>query len=185
MINGRPEEAGVTAHAQSLGLGHLADDERTAEQSILDRYLEDFEPGMVLEFGDYLMTEAEMIGFAQKYDPQPFHIQREPSKGSAYPTLIASGWHTGAATMRMLVDHFISSKNGLPSPGADEMRFVRPVHPGDRLHVRVEVKFVRPSASKPDRGIVALRVETLNQKSEVVLSLNIPYFVRRRPQQAA
>ncbi len=114
---------------------------------IPDRYLEDFAPGMVFEFGDYLMTEEEIIAFARKYDPQPFHTERHPPPGAAHPTLIASGWHTGAATMRMLVDHFISWRCSLPSPGHDGMRFVVPVHPGDRLRVKLTVLSVRPSAS--------------------------------------
>jgi acyl dehydratase len=145
-----------------------------------DRYLEDFGPGMVFEFGDYSMTEDEIIGFAQQFDPQPFHTERHPSADAAHPTLIASGWHTSASTMRMMVDHFIS-RNSLPSPGIDEMRFVKPVRPGDRLRVKLTVISVRPSASKPDRGIVVLGLETLNQSSEVVLRMTLPMIVRQHP----
>jgi acyl dehydratase len=150
--------------------------------SVPDRYLDDFEAGMSFEFGDYPMTEDDIIGFAQKFDPQPFHTERQPPSDAAHTTLIASGWHTCAATMRMLVDNFISWRTFLPSPGNDELRFVRPVHPGDRLRVKLSVISVRGSASKPDRGIVVARLETLNQKSEVVLSMTTPIFVRRRPQ---
>jgi acyl dehydratase len=150
--------------------------------SAADRYLADFEPGMVFQFGDYLMSEEEIIGFAQQYDPQPFHTERRPPADSAHPTLIASGWHTGAATMRMMVDHFISWRTFLPSPGNEAMRFVRPVHPGDRLRVRVTVTSVRASASKPDRGIVLSRLETLNQNAEVVLQITMPFFVLRQRQ---
>jgi acyl dehydratase len=154
---------------------------RRGSSEIPDRYLEDFAPGLVFEFGDYLMTEEEIIAFARQYDPQPFHTERHPPNGAAYSTLIASGWHTGAVTMRMLVDHFISWKCSLPSPGHEGMRFVRPVHPGDRLRVTLTVSSVRPSASKPDRGIVMLDLQTLNQMSQVVLTMRIPHFVRRRP----
>jgi acyl dehydratase len=154
---------------------------RRGNSEIPDRYLEDFAAGMVFEFGDYPMTEEEVIGFARKYDPQPFHTERQPPPGAAHPTLIASGWHTGAATMRMLVDHFISWRCSLPSPGHDGMLFVRPVHPGDRLRVKLTVVSVRPSVSKPDRGIVVLDLQTLNQMSEVVLSMKDTHFVRRRP----
>jgi acyl dehydratase len=143
-------------------------------------YLRDFAPGMVYEFGDYLMTEDEIIGFARQFDPQPFHTERGPPADAAHPSLIASGWHTSAATMRMMVDHFIS-RNSLPSPGVDEMRFVKPVCPGDRLRVKLTVSSVRASASKPDRGIVMLSLETLNQSSEVVLRMTLPMIVRRHP----
>jgi acyl dehydratase len=105
------EEASITADGQSRpGVAQLADNGKIARDSILERYLEDFEQGMVFEFGDYLMTEDEIISFGQKYDPQPFHTERHPPAGAAHPTLIASGWHTGSATMRMLVDHFISGR---------------------------------------------------------------------------
>jgi acyl dehydratase len=176
------EETCITANAQSRsGVADLSDSGRIARDSIPNRYLEDFEQGMVFEFGDYLMTEDEIISFARKYDPQPFHIERHPPAGAAHPRLIASGWHTGSATMRMLVDHFISWRCFLPSPGHDGMRFVMPVHPGDRLCVKLTVISVRPSASKPDRGIVVLDLQTLNQMSQVVLGMKVPLFVRRRP----
>jgi len=136
---------------------------------------------MVFEFGDHLMTEDAIIGFAQQFDPQPFHTERHPPEDAAHPTLIASGWHTSAATMRMMVDHFISRRNALPSPGVDEIRFVRPVSPGDRLHVKLIVTSVRPSASKPDRGIVGISLETLNQRAEVVLRMNVPMIIRQGP----
>lgn len=172
-----PVEAAILANAQP----HNGAAGPVVRNEVPDRYLEDFEPGMVFEFGDYPMSEEEIIAFARNYDPQPFHIERHPPDGAAHPTLIASGWHTGAATMRMLVDHFISWKCSLPSPGHDGLRFVRPVHPGDRLRVMLTVISVRPSASKPDRGIVVLDLQTLNQMSQVVLSMRVPYFVRRRP----
>ena len=176
------EEAGVTGHAQSQSeVTQMADNGKIARDLIPDRYLEDFEEGMVFEFGDYWVTEDEIISFARKYDPQPFHTERHSPAGATHPRLIASGWHTGSATMRMLVDHFISGRCALPSPGPDGMRFVMPVYPGDRLRVKLTVISVRPSASKPDRGIVVLDVQTLNQMSQVVLSMNVPYFVRRRP----
>ena len=176
------EEAGVTGHVQSqYEATQLEDNGKIARDLIPERYLEDFEEGMVFEFGDYLMTEDEIISFARKYDPQPFHTERHPSAGATHPRLIASGWHTGSATMRMLVDHFISGRCALPSPGTDGMRFVTPVNPGNRLRVKLTVISVRPSASKADRGIVVLDVQTLNQMSQVVLSMKVPYFVRRRP----
>jgi acyl dehydratase len=176
------EEAGITARTQSRsGVARPADNGKISRDSIPDRYLEDFEQGMVFEFGDYLMTEDEIISFGQKYDPQPFHTERHPPSGAAHPSLIASGWHTGSATMRMLVDHFFSWRCSLPSPGPDGMRFAMPVHPGDRLRVKLTVISVRPSASKSDRGIVVLDLQTLNQMSQVVLSMRVPHFVWRRP----
>ena len=145
-----------------------------------ERFFEDFEPGMVFEFGDYLMSQDDIIAFATAFDPQPFHLNANPPDGTGHSTLIASGWHTAAATMRMIVDNYISPKTILPSPGFDELRFLKPVHPGDRLHVRITVLDARPSSRKPDRGIVKIKVETFNQNDDPVMRSIGSDFVRRR-----
>ncbi|MBW7925949.1 MAG: MaoC family dehydratase [Burkholderiaceae bacterium] len=136
-----------------------------------ERFFEDFRPGEVLEFGDYLVTEEEIVEFAKRYDPQPFHVDHEAADRSIYGGLIASGWLTGSIVMRLLVDHFISPQSSLGSPGADEIRWTRPVRPGDRLKLRVTVVETRRSQSKPDRGIVQVQEEAINQDGETVMSI--------------
>lgn len=136
-----------------------------------ERYFEDFRPGEVLEFGDYLVTEEEIVEFAKRYDPQPFHVDRQAAAESIYGGLIASGWMTGSIMMRLLVEHFISPLSSMGSPGADEVRWTRPVRPGDRLKLRVTVIETRRSQSKPDRGIVQVQEEAINQDGETVMSI--------------
>ena len=154
-------------------LKHAADSDKP-------RFFEDYVPEHVFTFGDYLVSESEMIAFATAYDPQPFHTERHPPPHAAHHELIASGWHTAAVTMRLLVEHMIPEETILPSPGADELRFHRPVKPGDRLTLRLTVMDARPSRSKPDRGVVRWKVETLNQDQEPVMSLISINIVRRR-----
>lgn len=136
-----------------------------------ERYFEDFRPGEVIEFGDYLVTEEEIIDFARRYDPQPFHVDSKAAAESIYGGLIASGWMTGSIMMRLLVDHFIAPAASMGSPGVDEVRWVRPVRPGDRLHLRVTIVDAKRSQSKPDRGIVQVQQEMINQQGDTVMSL--------------
>lgn len=136
-----------------------------------ERFFEDFRPGEVLEFGDYLVTEEEIVEFAKRYDPQPFHVDHEAADRSIYGGLIASGWLTGSIVMRLLVDHFISPVSSMGSPGVDEIRWTKPVRPGDRLKLRVTVVETRRSQSKPDRGIVQVQQEMINQQGDTVMSL--------------
>ena len=146
-----------------------------------DRWFEDFHPGERLEFGDYEMTEAEIIGFARQYDPQPFHVDPEAAKSSNFGGLIASGWNTVGALMRMMVDHFVPRNSSMGSPGVDELRWLKPVRPGDRLRVRVNVLEATRSRSKPDRGIVRSLTEVLNQHGEVVMTMRGMALYRARP----
>ncbi len=136
-----------------------------------ERYFEDYSVGEVLEFGDEPVTEADIVEFARRYDPQPFHIDPVAARQSPFGGLIASGWMTAGVMMRLLVDHFISPLSSLGSPGIDEIRWARPVRPGDRLKVRVTVLQVRRSASKPDRGLMQLHQEAVNQRGEVVMTV--------------
>lgn len=134
-----------------------------------ERYFEDYSEGESTEFGDYLVTEAEIIEFAQRYDPQPFHIDEAAAKESIYKGLIGSGWMTASISMRLAVDHFISPIASMGSPGVDEIRWVAPTRPNDRLRVRMSVIATRRSQSKPDRGTVQFYQETINQNNEVVM----------------
>lgn len=142
-----------------------------------DRYFEDYVPGSVHEFGSIIVEEEEIIAFARRYDPQVFHIDPEAAKNSVYGGLIASGWHTGALMMRLCVDHYLSHVASLGSPGVHELRWIKPVRPGDELWARVTVLETRRSQSKPDRGAVRSLVEVLNQNREVVMTLEATNFL--------
>lgn len=124
---------------------------------------------------------AAIKAFAAAFDPQPFHLDEAAAKASIFGRLVASGWHTMAVTMRLLVDGELRSLWGLVGLGADELRWPRPVLPGDVLSVEWEVLEVRPSASKPDRGTARLQVTTRNQQGEIVLSLVTTILLPRRP----
>lgn len=137
-----------------------------------ERYFEDYVVGESMTYGDYVVTEEEIREFAERYDPQPFHIDPDAARQSIFGGLIASGWNTASISMRMLVDHFVSRRSGMGSPGIDELRWHQPVRPGDRLKVRSTITEARRSASKPDRGLVRVRHETLNQRDEVVMSFS-------------
>jgi len=145
------------------------------------RYFEDIEAGMAYEFGQILIEEAEIIDFAQRFDPQPFHLDPEAAKQSLYGGLIASGWHTASLMMRILVEHYLSPVTSLGSPGVDELRWLHPVRPGDVLSLRVTVVNTRRSRSKPDRGLVQSFVEVINQDDKVVMSLKGMNMFRCRP----
>ena len=147
-----------------------------------DRYFEDYTPGEVYEFGTITVTEPEIIEFARQFDPQYFHIHPEKAAHSRFGGIIASGWHTIGLTMRLYVDHFLSHVASLASPGVDEVRWPNPVRPGDILRIRVTILEARPSRSKPDRGVVRAKIEAINQKHELVLSMVGISIIGRRPQ---
>ena len=134
-------------------------------------WFEDYVPRTVHEFGGIFIDKEKIIAFASEFDPQPFHIDMEVAEKSEFGGLIASGWHTAAATMRLLVDHFLSESSSLGSPGIDELRWLKPVRPSETLRVRVTILDTRKSKSKPDRGFVRSKIETLNSKEETVMSL--------------
>lgn len=138
--------------------------------SVEDRYLEDYEPGRVYEFGSTTVSEDEIIEFARKYDPQVFHVDPHLAAQSVFGGIIASGWHTAALAMRMLVDHYISHTAALGSPGSDDLRWLKPARPGDTLSLRVTVLEARRLQSRPSRGIVRSYVEVLNQHREIVMT---------------
>lgn len=136
-----------------------------------NRYLEDYEPGSVHEFGSVKVEEADIIEFAGRFDPQILHTSPQAAKNTIYGGLIASGWHTASLMMRMFVDHYLSSAASLGSPGVDELRWIRPVRPGDTLSLRVTVSETKRSRSKPDRGVLFSFIEVINQKHDVVMSM--------------
>ncbi len=144
-------------------------------------YFEDLAPGTVLEFGDAEMTAEAIIEFARQFDPQPFHLDPEAAKHSLFGGLCASGWHTASVMMRLWVDNYLSPEASLGSPGVDEVRWHRPVFPGDRLRCRLEILDATPSRSKPFMGTVRSKCQVLNQNSDVVMSLNGIGFFRRKP----
>ncbi len=146
---------------------------------------EDFEPGEVTTFGAYAVTREEVIDFASQFDPQPFHLDEEAGRASMLGGLAASGWHTCSILMRMMFDHFMDGSSSIGSPGIDEVKWIRPVFPGDVLSVRRTILDARPSASRPDRGVVRFRFELMNQKGEVVMEQTNPIFFARRSQDAA
>jgi acyl dehydratase len=144
-------------------------------------YLEDFEPGHSVELGPIEVDLDEVVAFARRYDPQYFHVDAEAAVDGPYGGLIASGWHTCAMVMRVLVDGYLSASSSLGSPGVDELRWLAPVRPGDELRVRVTVASARASRSKPDRGIVRTDIVARNQDETVVMSMTATNLVRSRP----
>jgi acyl dehydratase len=136
-----------------------------------DRYFEDYVPGSVFEYGEIGVSEAEIIEFARRFDPQDMHVDPAAAARGRFGGLIASGWHTAAMMMRLLADNFLPRHASLGSPGLDELRWLQPVRPGDVLRIRVSVLEATRSRSKPDRGIVRTLVEVLNQHGDVVMSM--------------
>lgn len=148
--------------------------------SVENRYFEDYTAGSVHEFGSIAVELEEVVAFGKRFVPLSYHTDPELAKTSIYGGLIASGWHTAAMMMRLYTDNYLSKVANLGSPGVDELRWEKPVYPGDDLSIRVTVLETRLSQSKPDRGILRSCVEVLNQKREVVMSLKMVNFVRSR-----
>ena len=145
-----------------------------------DRWFEDYVAGDIFEFGPIEVAEDEIIAFASRYDPQAMHVDPGQAAQGAFGGLIASGWHTAGLMMRLAVDHYLSSVASIASPGVDELRWKAPVRPGDRLRLRVSVLETRPSATKPDRGMVVSRLEGVNQTNEVVCAMQAMNLMYRR-----
>ena len=143
-------------------------------------YFDDFKPGDRVESAPLLITEELILEFARFYDPQIFHTDPEAAKATIYGGLIASGLQTVALTFKLYFETGVLSACSLGSPGLDEVRWKAPVRPGDTLRVLVDVLEVRPSTSKPDRGIVRVRYTTLNQRDETVMTINGNQLLRRR-----
>ena len=144
------------------------------------RYFEDYPVGAVFTGGPVTVSEAEIVDFARRYDPQPMHVDKAAAEAGRYGGLIASGWHTGALMMQLLERHFVPKPGNLASPGLDELRWLRPVRPGDVLSLRATVLSARLSRSKPGQGVVVSLVELLNQDGEPVLALKPISLMRCR-----
>jgi acyl dehydratase len=144
------------------------------------RYFEDFRIGEVAELGPVTVTAEEIVEFATRYDPQPFHIDPEAARQSPFGGLIASGWHTTALFMGMFVRDVLLDSASLGSPGVDEIRWLAPVRPGDRLRARSTIVDVRPSATNGRRGTVHTHNEVLNQDGTVVMTMKARGFFARR-----
>lgn len=145
-------------------------------------YFEDITPGSKSSFGRYEVTREEVIAFASKYDPQPFHLSDEAAAETYFGRLSASGWHTAAMMMRMLVDNMSDIQQaGLGSPGIDELRWLKPVYPGDILRVETEILDKRPSRSRADMGSFRSRATIFNQDDIAVMTAVSIGLIRRRP----
>lgn len=145
-------------------------------------YFEDIEVGSETEFGNYDVTREEVLEFARKYDPQPFHLSDEEAAKTHFGRLAASGWHTAAMTMATIVRAMKERPQaGLGSPGVDELRWLKPVHPGDRLHVRGRVVDKTASRSKPDIGSIRTETTVTNQDGVPVMTFTSIVLIRRRP----
>src|SRR5713101_7489658 len=145
------------------------------------RYLEDFAVGQTFSSGRLRVDAEQLKTFAAAFDPQPFHLDEEAARDTVFRGLAASGWHTAAMTMRLLVESDLKPAGGIVGAGADEFRWPRPVRPGDDLRIESEVLEVRPSRSRPDQGLIKVRTTTLNQNDEAVQIIIANLVVRRRP----
>lgn len=147
-------------------------------------FWEDFEVGERAEMGRHTFTEAEILDFGRRFDPQPFHVDPEAARRSAFGGLVASGWHTCAVGMRLMVESYMRESKSLGSPGIDNVRWLKPVRPGDTLTYRREVLESRASASRRDVGLVKQRWEAANQSGELVLTMEgWGMFARRHPRE--
>ncbi len=146
------------------------------------QYFEDLEVGARQSFGAYVVTRDEVIDFASRYDPQPFHLSDEAAAATHFGRLSASGWHTCAMAMAMLVDNLKRNRQaGLGSPGIDELRWLKPVYPGDTLRCETEVIEKRRSASRPEMGIFKSRLTVFNQDDVAVMSMISNGLIATRP----
>ncbi len=145
-------------------------------------YLEDFTPGRTFTSDNRIVVDADSIkAYAAQFDPQPFHLDEAAAERTLFKGLAASGWHTMSITMRLMVDGGLPIAGGIVGAGSDELRWPRPTRPGDTLRVQCEVLEARPSKSRPDQGLIRVRITTLNQNDEPVLTLIGNLVVPRRP----
>ena len=145
------------------------------------RYWDDMKAGEVVELGSHTMGKERMLSFAREFDPQVFHTDEEAARHTTFGGLVASGWHTGSLSMRLFYDGLIHNVVSLGSPGFDELRWLKPVRPGDTLSARLTVLECVASRSKPDRGVIRALLETRNQDGDVVMSIKAVNLFGRRP----
>ena len=144
------------------------------------RYLEDFAEGQIFGSGRLVVSAEKIRAFAAEFDPQPFHLDEQAAQGTVFRGLAASGWHTAALTMRLLVESELQPAGGIVGAGGEELRWPRPVRPGDELHLKSEVLEVRASKSRPTQGVIKVRTTTFNQDGEPVQILIASLVVPRR-----
>jgi acyl dehydratase len=144
------------------------------------QYLEDYAVGQTYSSGRVRVEKDQIVTFAKQFDPQPYHLDEDAALQSPFKGLAASGWHTAAMTMRLMVDGEFQPAGGILGVGFDQLSWPRPVRPGDELHVKSEVLEVRPSRSRPDRGMIRVQNTTLNQNGEVVQMFTGNLLVPRR-----
>jgi acyl dehydratase len=152
----------------------------TSTVGSIERWCEDYPEGAIFDIGEIAVDEQEVLDFARRFDPQPFHTDPVAAAASHFGGIIASGWHTASLMMRLLATNFLSPVSSLGSPGVDELRWLRPVRPGDVLRGSVTVLSARRSASKPDRGLIESRIEMHNQQGELVFSTRAVSLLRCR-----
>ena len=157
------------------------DEPKTTANSVREFYFEDIHAGDRFRSGDHAIGESEMVEFARRYDPQPFHTDPVAAQASLFGGLAASGWFTAAVTMRLLALGELRIAGGMIGMGVEELRWPQPVRAGDRLNVETEVLEVRPSRSRPQHGIVRVRNVTHNGAGEIVQTMITALFVPRRP----
>jgi acyl dehydratase len=145
------------------------------------RFFEDYIIGATEEYGYVSVTQEEIIDFARQFDLQYFHLDPESAKQSVYGGLIASGWHTVGLMMKLFVRHYLSPVSNMGSPGTDELRWLKPIRPGDTISIRVTVLNARRSKSKPDRGILETFIEVINQHHEIAMTMKTTTFCRCKP----
>jgi acyl dehydratase len=145
------------------------------------RYLEDYAVGQIFNTGRLRVDKEQIIAYAKQFDPQPYHLDEDAARKSPFQGLAASGWHTAGLTMRLLVDGELKTAGGILGVGFDNLSWPRPVRPGDELHAKSEILEVRPSKSKPDRGMIRVQTTTFNQNDETVMIFIGNLLVPRRP----
>jgi acyl dehydratase len=145
-------------------------------------YLDDLQPGQTFALGRRRVDRDEIVAFASAWDPQPFHLDEQAAEASIYGQLIASGWHTACIFMRLFAEGLLNRAAAIGSPGLDELRWLKPVCPGDDLEAGVEILEVRPSRSRPDRGAARIRCAVTNQHGDEVLTMTATVMFLRRPE---
>jgi acyl dehydratase len=150
-------------------------------QSNAPRYWDDYEIGQKFELGSTSFTVDEIVEFARQFDPQSFHVDAAAARQSMFGGLIASGWHVAAKLMRLFVDNYVDQRTSLGSPGVDELRWLKPVRPGDTLTAWVECAAKVPSRSRPEMGVIREHWRAINQNGELVMTAKGINMVRRRP----
>jgi acyl dehydratase len=167
------------------GHGYGKSDPAARRTAVSTRHFEDFAVGDAVEVGPRLVTRDEIIAFAREYDPQPMHLDEEAARHTMLGGLGASGWHTCCIMMRMIADGFLVNVASMGAPGIDEVKWLKPVRPGDSLTVRGTVQSVRASQSRPDRGFVTFLWHVSNERGDVVMTMLCPQMLARRDGQAA